>query len=210
MKPIHVRNLAIAIGVAVTVALGMSLLMSLAGAKFAPNIAFAPAVFLGGLTFYVLWNLSGNRKVARASEAQREEALSLIPPPGQALLYIVRQGFVAKAAGMDIVLDGSLRAQLKAPQFTCFAVAPGPHELSAAFSGGAGAQSRSQTEPLMLEAGQAIGILALPQMGMVKNSIAFETLRGQQLQQTIRGMTMVLPIEASPARDDATSPLSAR
>lgn len=196
MEPIHVRNLIIAIAVAAVVSLGLGVLVASAGGDFDPDVVIAPGAFLGAVTFYVLWNLSGNRKVAPASDAQREAALSLTPPPGQALVYIVRQGFVAKAAGMDIALDGTLRAQIKAPQFTCFAVAPGAHELSAAFAGGAGAQSKGRTEPIVVEAGQAIGFLARPKMGMVQNSVTLEPLNGQPLQQTIRGMTMVAPLEA--------------
>lgn len=210
MEPIHVRNLIIAIAVAVAVSLGMGMLVSALGEGFDPDVVIAPGAFLGGLTFYVLWNLSGNRKVARASDAQREQALSLTPPPGQALVYVVRQGFVAKAAGMDIAIDGAPRAQLRAPQFTCFAVTPGRHELSAAFAGGAGAQSRGRSETLVLEAGEAIGILATPKMGMIESAITFRTLAGQQLQQTIRGMTMVAPLDTAPPPGDATEPLSAR
>ncbi len=96
---------------------------------------------------------------------------------------------------MDVSLDGVLRGHLKAPQFTCFAAAPGTHELSATFGGGAGAQSRAQTQAVTLEAGQAYGVLVSVKMGALQGSIAFEPLTGQALQQTIRSMTMVAPLE---------------
>ena len=191
---IHARNALIALAVAFGVGFGLGSLMASVGAEAGFEVPLLSAL-LGGFTFYILWNLSGNRKVAAASAAQREQAMSLTPPPGQALVYVVRKGFVAKAAGMTIAVDGTPRAHLKAPQFTCFAVPPGAHELSAAFGGGAGAQSRAQTQPLMLEPGQAVGLLMTVKMGALQGSIAFETLTGQALHQTIGGMTMVAPIE---------------
>lgn len=191
---IHIRNALIAFFVAAIVAFGLSSLMAAAGAEAGFEVPLLGSM-MGGFTFYILWNLSGNRKIAGASPEQHEQAMSLTPPPGQALVYIVRRGFVAKAAGMTVSLDGVPCAHLKAPQFTCFVAAPGTHQLSAAFGGGAGAQSRAQTEPLVLEAGQAIGVLMTVKMGALQGSIAFEPLTGQTLQQTIRGMTMVAPIE---------------
>jgi hypothetical protein len=191
---IHVRNAVIAFLVAGVVAFGLSFWMASVGAQPGFEVQVL-ATMLGVFTFYILWNLSGNRKVARASAEEREAALSLIPPPGQALVYVVRKGFVARAAGMTVSLDGAPRGHLKAPQFTCFAAAPGPHELSAEFGGGAGAQSRAQTQSLVLEEGKAVGVLATVKMGAIQGSIAFEPLAGQALQQTIRGMTMVAPLE---------------
>jgi hypothetical protein len=191
---IHVRNALIALAVAFVVGFGLGSLMASAGAEMGIEVPFLATV-LGGFTFYILWNLSGNRKIAGASREQYDEALSLTPPEGQALVYIIRKGFVAKAAGMTISVDGVQRAHLKAPQFTCFPVAPGAHLLSASFGGGAGAQSKAQTHELKLEAGQAVGLLATVKMGAIQGSIAFETLAGPALQQTIRGMTMVAPLE---------------
>lgn len=192
---IQIRNAAISLLVAAVVAFALGFVMASAGAEVGFEVALLGSM-AGSFTFYILWNLSGNRKVAGASPEQREQALGLVPPPGQALVYVIRKGFVAKAAGMDISLDGTLRAHLKAPQFTCFAVTPGAHQLSATFGGGAGAQSRAQAQELSLEPGQAIGLLTTVKMGALQGSIAFETISGQELQQTIRGMTMVAPIEA--------------
>jgi hypothetical protein len=193
---IHNRNLVIALLVVVIVSGAMALLTTSAGVPFDANVVLAPGAFLGALTFYVLWNLSGNRKLARASEAQRAQALSLTPPEGQALVYVVRTGFVARAAGMDVSIDRVLRAQIKAPQFTCLVVSPGTHELSAELGGGAGRQSRPSTQQLTLAPGQALGVRVTIRMGAVQNSLAFETLDGPALQQTIRGMTMIAPIAA--------------
>lgn len=191
---LHIRNGLIAFAVAFLVAFLLSFLMTSVGARPGFEVSLIAAM-LGLFTFYILWNLSGNRRIAGATPEQRAAALSLVPPPGQALVYVLRKSFVAKAAGMTVSVDGTPRAHLKAPQFTCFAVAPGAHEMSAAFGGGAGAQSRTQTETIAVEAGQALGVLMTVKMGAVKGAIAFEMLRGHELQQTIRGMAMVAPLD---------------
>lgn len=192
---IHVRNALIAFLVAFAVSFGLSVWMTSVGAQPGSEVGLLGGG-LGMFTFYILWNLSGNRRIAGASAEQREAALTLVPPPGQALVYIVRKGFVAKAAGMTVSVDGVPRAHLKAPQFTCFAVLPGTHELSAAFGGGAGAQSRAQSLSFTVEEGKAYGVLATAKIGAIKGAIGFEPLTGQALQQTIRGMKMVAPLEA--------------
>jgi hypothetical protein len=192
---IHVRNALIGLLVAAITSFALAFAMASVGAKAGAEVPLIGAM-LGGLVFYVLWNLSGNRKILTASQAQRDHALALTSPQGQAMLYVIRKGFVAKAAGMSISIDDTLRAHLKSPQFTCFAVTPGTHELSAAFGGGAGAQSRKQTQQIALEEGKATGVVMTVKMGAVQGSIAFETLSGVELQQVIRSMTMVLPVEA--------------
>lgn len=193
---IHTRNILIAVFVAIVVSGGLTFLLVSAGAEFDENITLAPGAFLGAITFYVLWNLSGNRKIAAASAAQRAQALSFTPPEGQALIYVVRKGFVAKAAGMDIAVDGALRAQLKAPQFTCLVVAPGSHKLTAALGGGAGAQSKALSEHLTLAPGEVLGLRLAVKMGAIDGSVASIPLSADELRQTIGGMKMVAPVEA--------------
>lgn len=191
---IHVRNALIAFLVAGVVSFGLAAWMTSLGAQPGSEVGLMGAG-LGLFTFYILWNLSGNRRIAGATAEQHAAALTLLPPPGQALVYVVRRGFVAKAAGMTVAVDGVPRAHLKAPQFTCFAVAPGAHELSASFGGGAGAQSKARTEAFTVEEGKAHGVLATAKIGALQGSIGFEPLTGQALQQTIRGMKMVAPLE---------------
>jgi hypothetical protein len=196
---IHTRNILIGILVFVVVSGGLASLLISLGAELdweAVNVILGPGAFLGAVTFYGLWNLSGNRKVAAATEAQRAQALAFIPPEGQALLYIVRKGFVAKAAGMDITLDGILRAQLKAPQFTCLVVAPGPHRLEAALGGGAGRQSKGLAEHLTLAPGEVAGVRLAVKMGAVDGTVASTPLSAEEVRQIVGGMKMAAPIDA--------------
>jgi hypothetical protein len=192
---IHIRNALVGVLVTTIFSFALALAMASVGAKAGAEVPLIGAM-LGSLVFYLLWNLSGNRKILKASQEQRDQAVALISPQGQAMLYVIRKGFVAKAAGMSISIDDTLRAHLKSPQFTCFAVTPGTHELSAAFGGGAGAQSRKQTQQISLEEGKVMGVLMTVKMGAVQGSIAFEMLSGVELQQAIRSMTMVVPVEA--------------
>lgn len=91
---------------------------------------------------YIASNLAGNRKVPQASSAEKQAALQMQPPPGKSLLYVYRQGFVAKLAGLNLQVDGAEFAQLTAPKFTCLVVAPGPHTLTCGFGGLAGPRAR--------------------------------------------------------------------
>lgn len=179
---VHLRNGLIALTVAGILVFGLDMPR--------PGVAFG--VFL----FYILWNVSGNRKTATASAEQKERALTLEPPPGQALVYVIRKGFVAKAAGVNVLMDGTPRAHLKSPQFTCFAMPPGTYDLSAAFAGGAGFQSRKRSEQVTLVADKAVGVLITPAWGLLRGAIGFEMMTGHQLKDTIWGMTMVAPVEA--------------
>ena len=59
----------------------------------------------GGIaTGFVYGGLLGNRKIANASSAERNAALDRQPLPGKGLLYICRQGFAAKLAGLNVTV----------------------------------------------------------------------------------------------------------
>lgn len=151
------------------------------------------AMGIGLSVFVIFWNLSGNRKVAVADAGQRARALSFAPPEGRALIYFIRTGFLAKAAGMNISVDGRECAQIKAPQFTCIAVAPGEHTIDAAL--GAGAQSNTQSTEVTVQAGEAAALLLTVKMGAMKNAIAIENLPLERAKALVAGMKMVVPLD---------------
>jgi hypothetical protein len=122
---------------------------------------------------YILANLAGNRKVAAASETEREEALAMQPPPGKALLIPYREGYVAKLAGMNLALDGQEFVQLTAPKFACLVVTPGRHTLTAAFGGLAGPQSKNAGLEFDLLAGGVAVIRIQARIGALQGKIAF-------------------------------------
>lgn len=97
-------------------------------------------------TVYLL--LSGNRKLPLADDAARARALAG-PEGGQAQLLVVREGFVGKLAGVDVLVDGVAATQLKSPRFAALALAPGRHEVVATVQG-----KSTEAVPLDLSAGE--------------------------------------------------------
>ena len=157
--------------IGVAVAFGVSLLIGMIPGAGWRGVFFGG--FLGAFTAYILSNLAGNKKVPVASAADRQAALAAAPPEGKALVYLYREGFVAMAAGMDIAVDGRGVAQLKSPRFTRVALAPGPHKVTAAFGGLAGAQSKSGALDLTLAAGQVAVVRIGVSMGLIQGGVTF-------------------------------------
>jgi hypothetical protein len=98
-------------------------------------------VGIGLLSALVFASMSGNRRIANVSDVDKAAALSRQPPPGKALLFLYREGYVAKLAGLNLSIDEKPVAQLKAPRFTCIVVPAGHHVISAGFGGMVSAQS---------------------------------------------------------------------
>jgi hypothetical protein len=131
------------------------------------------AGFFGVVTAYILANLAGNRKVAIAPAAEREVALRFEAPGDKAVVYVFREGFMGKAAGMEIALDGLAVAQLKSPRFTRLTLSAGPHTLSAYYGGLAGAQNRPSTYDLDAVAGSVTLLGVGASMGFLSNGLNF-------------------------------------
>jgi hypothetical protein len=127
--------------------------------------------FVGAFTAYIMANLAGNRKVATASQDERDRALALTPPAGKALVCLYREGFVAKAAGLNVAVDGKEVAQLKSPRFTLVTVSPGQHQVTAAFGGLAGAQNVAASATVQLAEGEAAAVRFGVSMGLIKNTV---------------------------------------
>jgi hypothetical protein len=157
--------------VAFVVSFGLSAVYTAAG-DGGSHMPLISGILVGAFTSYIMANLAGNRKVATADEAAKAEALSFTPPPGKALIYLYREGFVGKAAGLNVSVDGKVVAQLKSPRFTCVAVSPGEHRLSAAFGGLAGPQNASAETPVSLADGQTAAFRYGVSMGLMQNTIA--------------------------------------
>jgi hypothetical protein len=151
------------------------------------------AMGIGALVFLILSNLSGNRKVQVADAGQRALALSFAPAEGRALIYFIRTGFLAKAAGMNVSVDGQDRAQLKSPQFTCIDVVPGAYQIEGALGGGAGAQNTPQSTIVTVQAGEVAALLFKVKMGGMKGSVSIENIPTEQAKGLIANMKMVAP-----------------
>jgi hypothetical protein len=151
----------------------------------------------GAFTAYILSNLAGNKKVPKASDTEKQAALAMQPPPGRSLLYVYREGFVAKLAGLNLQVDGQEFAQLTAPKFTVLALPAGPHTLTCGFGGLAGPQSKKGVYEFVAPADGMTAVGIGVSMGLVQGNMAFTPLTDPQaVMAKLRGMPMVV---ASPA-----------
>jgi len=180
-------------GFVVAFALGFAMrsLETSAGTSLGWPATFGPA-FFGFITFFVLANLAGNRKVQNAGGAERDAALAFRPPEGKALLVVYREGFIGMAAGLNVMLDGKLVAQLKSPRFVVAPVDPGRHELTAAFGALAGAQNNAGAYVFEAKPGDVIPVRATLAMGALKNTVRLEDAGAlEAVRQRLSRVTMV-------------------
>ncbi|MBX7248077.1 MAG: DUF2846 domain-containing protein [Caulobacteraceae bacterium] len=181
----------------VLVAFVLGFLMSLVSAAAQEPMGFAgwfPPTFFGALTFYLLANLAGNRKAANATSAERDAALALRPPAGQGQILVYREGFVGKAAGLNVSVDGAVRVQLKSPRFVVLPVAPGNHTVTTAFGGLAGAQNNAGEQTVSVAGGETVVLRATLSMGLLKNTVRLERMDDHDaVRRRLRGVTMVKP-----------------
>lgn len=174
----------------------VSFLVGFIGGVTGANFGMLPmlmGLFAGAFTVYIMLNLSGTQKELVGSGEDRTRALSFEAPAGQAVLVVFREGFVAKLAGMDFTLDGKPLVQLKSPRFTAVPLTPGVHEVTAAFSGLAGPQSKPGSTAFTAAAGQVIAVRATVGMGAVKNSVVLEVLNEtpEALRQRLGNVQMI-------------------
>jgi hypothetical protein len=180
--------------VAVLVSGGLAFFFSSAGADagYLPTMVGA---LLGIFTAYIMANLAGTKLGKAATPEQKQAVLNFRPQfHDQALLIVYREGFVGKAAGMDLSVDDRFVAQLKSPRFTAISVSPGGHQLSMAFGGLAGKQNKPTVEGFIAAPGDVIAFRATMQMGMMKNRIVVERIQSDDaLVQRLKPMIMIAP-----------------
>lgn len=183
--------------------IGLAAVGGVVGYLLATSLASGWAIVLG-LTLTVialgfsLANLRSNRRVTNASAAERDAALTQLPPSGRSRILVYRQGFVGKALGIDVTLDGAVVAQLKAPRFTALDVAPGVHRIGTRLSGTAKLQNRDTEVSVEVAAGETAAVRMEMAMGLGKNQIDLIPVTTVEAAPALRRMTMVLP-ETIPA-----------
>jgi type IV secretory pathway TrbD component len=133
----------------------------------------------GVVIFVVVKNLSTNRKVAKADPAVRQAAVDFMAPAlGAAALYIIREGFVGMAVGMDVEIDGRVMTQLKSPRFTRMDMAAGPHKMRVLFT--------ASKTPAELELNLAPGEIAAVRLSISSGMIGSQVLAERIDVNTIR------------------------
>ena len=179
--------------VALLVSAGLAFFFSSAGAD-AGYLPLMIGGFVGVFTAYIMANLAGTKLGKAATPEQKQAVLDSRPEPGQALLIVYREGFVGKAAGMDLSVDDHFVAQLKSPRFTAISVSPGGHQVSMAFGGLAGKQNKPTVEGFIAAPGDVIAFRATMQMGMMKNRIVVERIETDDaLVARLTPMIMIAP-----------------
>jgi hypothetical protein len=158
---------------------------------------FIYATFIGAFVAYILSNLAGNKKLATVSGPEKDQALQLQPPPGKALLVVLREGFVAKLAGLNLAVDGKAFAQLTSPKFTCLVLPPGPHTLTTGFAGLAGPQSQKGSHDFVAPENGFYAVRVGARIGVIQGVMSFTPMGDAQ---AVRAKLAPIPmVKAEPA-----------
>jgi hypothetical protein len=191
-----IKNLLIAFAVALVAGFGLELLNQWADPQ---SSGFSPAIptVLAVVVFSCLQMLSGNRREVRVDDAGRQASLSALAPAGAALLYIYREGFLGKAVGWNVFLDGVALAQLRSPRFTQATVRPGSHTLTVSLGGLAGKQKPAEAA-FEVQAGEVIVFAVKSKMGALSNTLFFVRERdAHSVLERLSKMPMVAPEKAA-------------
>jgi len=183
----------IAFVVAATVAFLMSFL------PFQGQTRFILPIVVGILMAFAWMGISGNRKVVTVSAQERDQSLAAPPPEGSGAVWIYREGFVGKAVGYDVGVDGHVVAQLKSPASTRLVLAAGSHAITAALPGSPGGMSPNPAQvTLNVVAGQTLVYRMSMKMGALKNTLIFEPQADVAgALQKLSGTPMVAPLAAT-------------
>ena len=186
----YAKPIIVGIIVVIVVSGGLSFLAAAGGVEPGFTPALVGMIF-GVFTAYIMANLAGNRKGTAASETDKAAAVALQPEAGRALLIVFREGFVGKAAGMNVGLDGRIVTQLKSPRFCAIPLDVGSHEMELAFGGLAAEQNRANVERFGVGAGEVVAYQAKISMGALKNTIhVVRVTPDAALSAKLREMTM--------------------
>jgi len=85
---------------------------------------------MSGIVASIAGARGANRRVARAAATEEAEAKRCAPAAGRATVYVFRDAFLGKAAGLDVLLDGAPIGQTRGKTFYRLHLAPGEHLLT--------------------------------------------------------------------------------
>ena len=154
------------------------------------------AVLIIGVIIFIVWALSNNKSGAKADPAAVAAARSMQAPEGMARIYVTRRGFVAALQGMDIVLDGTARGQIKSGQMLMADVAPGKHHIHAATA--KAKLARPSEIEIDVGAGGVLVIDAMLEMGALKGAVKLTRLDAVKARENVNATKLML-WEVAPA-----------
>ena len=176
MTPLNIGLFALAVLVGVVVGLQFPII---------GLVLFIPAIIFVVLIF------ARNKSGAMAGPEETARALAMAVPPGKALLYVMRKGFVGGQQGMNITIDGTLDSQIRANYFLMAALDPGQHSVKAKMS--SGTESAARTHELTLAAGDIVLLDMKLTMGLLQGAPDFTEVRDAvQARQMLNGCRLVL------------------
>jgi hypothetical protein len=85
---------------------------------------------LSGIVAAIAGARGGNRRVAHAAAGQEAEAKRCASLPDRATVYVFRDAYFGKLAGLDVLLDGAPVGQTRGKTFYRLELAPGEHRLA--------------------------------------------------------------------------------
>lgn len=159
-------------GTAFAVAFVLAILMSLL--PFPSESRLILPVVIGVLVGFMAVSLSGNKKVVKVDAGARAQALSALPPDGQAAVWVYREGFIGKAVGLNVSVDGQDVAQLKSPTCTRILIPAGPHTFAAAMGVGGAFSPNAASVSIDAKAGETRVFKLSMKMGAVKNTLMLD------------------------------------
>jgi hypothetical protein len=188
-----VQAIILGVGVALVFGLGFGFVMGLDGQDHTASATIG-GLGAGVVAAYLFGNLAGNRRIANASSVEKTAALGRAPPPGKALLFLYREGFVAKLMGLNIIVDGKPVAQLKSPRFTCIVVPAGTHIVTASFGGLGGTQTLKAECSIETPADGVAAVKMSAQITLTKGGIQLDPQPDVAAVKTrLAGMSMTPP-----------------
>jgi hypothetical protein len=160
-------------------------------------------VILVAVGFYCYKMLAGNRWETQATPAERTAAMAAMPAAGMATVYVYRDGFVGRALGIDVQVDGAVYVQMKSPRFMMVSLPAGPHTLAAGPRGFAASQAKGGVTEFTLQSGEVVIFKLDMAMGALNNTVLLvREAASPLLLHKLGGMTMVIPTRV-PAREAA-------
>lgn len=120
---------------------------------------------VSGIVASIAGTRGGNRSIAHAGSGAEEEAKRCAPVSDRATVYVFRDAFIGKLAGLDVLVDGTPVGQTRGKTFYRLELAPGEHLLTSRNpKDGSQHEYRLNAEPgslVFLEQRLSMGALAM-------------------------------------------------
>ena len=172
MSP-NIKSVVVYAAIAGVVAFVLSFIAAAMGIQLPTMALVVPLVAVGAIIGTLRKGLAGNRSERRLDGAERTTALGLQPAANEAIVVLEREGFAGKALGIDVVVDGTPRVQMRSPRAAVLRLAPGEHTFNAVIP----SQLSGPANPplvLTLASGEVLFLDVAMVMGATRNTAKIE------------------------------------